>query len=890
MKKNEVTLIIDGLGIKAKKGSSLLEAALKNDIYIPHLCHHPDLKPFGACRLCLVENNEGRLITACETQVEDGMVFSTENDRINQIRKLVVRLLIANHEVDCLTCTQDGKCHLQDVTGYLGIEKEDLGDLRRVVPEIPLDLSNPFFQRDLKKCILCGICVRVCSDLVGANAIDFGFRGYDTQITTFNHKDILESSCVSCGECVMACPVGALTLKDTLQPSREVKTICPYCGVGCGVYLGIRGEKIVSVRGDPESKVNRGYLCVKGRFGYGFVNHPQRLTSPLIKIDGKFEEVSWDEALDLVAQKFTEYQGDSFATMASAKCTNEENYLFQKFTRVVMGTNNIDHCARLCHAASVAGLSQTIGSGAMTNSIGEIEDASCILAIGTNTNSTHPIIGMQVVRAVEKGAKLIVINPQEIELCRHSEIFLQPRPGTDVALLMGMMRVIVDEELLDRDFIKEHCDNFLLLTESLQEFDLDTVEKITGVDKADMVRAARLYASSETSSILYAMGITQHSHGTDNVLALSNLALLTGNIGKYSSGINPLRGQNNVQGSCDMGALPDVYPGYQNVDDVLVAQKFKEAWDSDLSTISGLKIPEIMEAARSGKLRAMYIIGENPVLSEPDVSHVKEALEKLDFLVVQDIFLTETAQQADVVFPSCSFAEKDGTYTNTERRVQRIRKALNAPGNALPDWRIILELVQRMESKGFEFDHPSQIFQEMSQLTPLYAGISYTKLEEEGIKWPCTTKEDQGTEILHQNGFSTKNGRGKFLALQYQPSTETPDDEYPFILTTGRSLYQYHTGTMTRMVDGLNRLYGHETVQMNHDDASVLGFVVRIISRRGEVEAQIKLVDSIPKGLVSMTFHFSETPTNLLTNPALDPVSLTPELKVCAVRIEKQGE
>lgn len=894
MKENEITLVIDGLEIKSRKGSTILEAALKNDIYIPHLCYHPDLKPFGACRLCMVENSEGRLVTACETQVEDGMVILSESDRINQVRKMVALLLIANHEMDCLTCARDGKCNLQNVTGYLGIEEEDLGHLRRSVPEIPLDDSNPFFQRDLKKCILCGICVRVCSELVGANAIDFGFRGYDTQITTFNHEDILESNCVSCGECVVACPVGALIPKDTSQPSREIKTICPYCGVGCGIYLGIRGEDIVSIRGDPESPVNKGYLCVKGRFGYGFVNHPKRLTSPLVKRHGKFVEVSWDEALELVAEKFSMYRNSGFATIASAKCTNEENYLFQKFTRVVMGTHNIDHCARLCHAASVSGLSQSIGSGAMTNSIREIENAKCILAIGTNTTSTHPIIGMQIVHAVEKGANLIVINPQEIELTTHADIFIQPRPGTDVALLMGMIKVIIDEKLTDNVFIKEKSENFPQILESLHEFDLSTVEDITGVEKNEIIRAARLYASSKPASILYAMGVTQHSHGTDNVLALSNLALLTGNIGKTSSGINPLRGQNNVQGSCDMGALPDVYPGYQKVEDHLVAQKFKEAWNAEISTFPGLKMPEVIEEAAASRIKAMYIIGENPVLSEPDSSKVINSLNSLEFLVVQDIFLTETALMADVVLPACSFAEKDGTYTNTERRVQRIRRALNAPGNAKPDWWITTQLAQRMVAEGFEFRNPSQIFKEMSQLTPFYTGISYSRLEEGGIQWPCTDNLDKGTEFLHQSGFSTKNGKGKFIPLKYKPSAETPDENYPFILTTGRNLYQYHTGTMTRMIDGLNSLYGHELMEINPDDADELGItnqeVVKIISRRGEVKAQVKLTDSIRKGLVAMTFHFSETPTNLITNPARDPVSFTPELKVCAVRIEKHKE
>ncbi|NYB50958.1 MAG: formate dehydrogenase subunit alpha [Methanobacteriaceae archaeon] len=891
MSEDRITIKIDGMEIEAEKGSTILQTALKNDIYIPNLCNHSDIKPYGACRMCLVENAEGRLITACENLVEDGMEIISENEKISQVRKIVAKLLIANHERDCLKCSQDGNCALQDVSAYMGVEEEDLKNLRSSIPEIPRDLSNPFFIRDLNKCILCGICVRVCSELVGASAIDFSFRGYQTKIATFNDKDIIESPCVSCGECVEACPVGALIPKQNSRPSREVKTICPYCGVGCGIYLGVRGEKIVSVRGDRENPVNQGYLCVKGRFGMDFINHPARLTSPLVKKDGKFKKVSWNEALDLVAEKFSQISGDAFALMASSKCTNEDNYLFQKFTRKVMGTNNIDHCARLCHAPSVAGLYQSIGTGAMTNSIGEIEDSDCILAIGTNTTSTHPVIGMKVIQAVKNGSKLIVINPQEIELSKHAEIFIQPKPGTDVALIMGMIRFMVDENLVDHDFINQRCNGFESFQKSLNEFDMDTVEKITGVEKEDIIHAARLYATSKNSSILYAMGITQHSHGTDNVMALSNLALITGNIGKSGAGINPLRGQNNIQGSCDMGGLPDVYPGYQRVDDPQVAHKFEHEWGTVLSPVPGLRIPEMINNIENGKIKSMYIIGENPVLSEPDASHVAEALEKLEFLVVQDIFLSETAQLADVVLPASSFAEKDGTFTNTERRVQRIRKALNSPGDAKPDWLIIKEIAEKMNAEGFNFKNPSEIFHEIRKLTPSYAGISYSRLDREGIQWPCVNNDHDGTVFLHQDRFPTSNGKGNLIPLEYKPSAELPDDEFPFILTTGRKLCHYHTGTMSRKVDGLNTLCGHEFVEMSYDDASALGLkqgdVVTVKSRRGKVKAELKLTTKIQQGLVSMTFHFSETPTNMLTNPATDPNSLTPEFKVCAVRIEK---
>ncbi len=893
MNEDKITLTIDGLKIKAGKGSTILQVALDNDIFIPHLCYRPELNYWGACRLCMVENQEGRLITACENLVEDGMVISTETPGINTVRKLVIQLLIANHERDCLTCLKDGDCRLQELTAYMGIDREDLGSFRLRVLDIPNDESNPFFKRDLKKCILCGICVRVCNDIVGANAINFGFRGYETKITAFADKPILESRCVSCGECVVACPVGALVPKKTLKPSREVKSICSYCGVGCGIYLGIRGNEIVSIRGDSSNPTNEGNLCVKGRYGHGFVNHPARLKSPMIKRGGEFHEVDWDEALSFISEKLLGYkeEGDFFAVIASAKCTNEENYILQKFTRVVMNTNSIDHCARLCHAASVSGLSNTIGSGVMTNSIGEITDSDCLFAIGTNTTSTHPIIGMKIQKAVMNGANLIVANPIEIELCKIADIFLQHNPGTDVALLMGIMRVIIDEDLLDTDFIGDRCDNFQEFKKSLVEFDLDVVEGITGVEKAKIVEAAKMYASAGSASILYAMGITQHAYGTDNVMAVSNLALITGNIGKPSSGINPLRGQNNVQGSCDMGSLPDVYPGYQVVNDPDVSAKFEKAWAYDLNKSTGMMLQEIIEASYNGNIKAIYIMGENPILSEPDSKHVVESLKKLEFLIVQDIFMTETALLADVVLPGCTFVEKDGTFTNTERRVQLLRRAITPLADAKPDWLITCQIAQKMGFDGFDFNNTAEIMGEIALLTPSYGGISHDRLEDGGVQWPCTDENDQGTPILHINKFNTVNGRGKLIPLKYNSPLELPDLDYPLILTTGRSLYQYHTGTISGRIEGLNILYGHEIVKINPNDADVLGIsngdIVRVKSRRGDVKAQAEVTESTPPGLVAMTFHFPESPTNVLTNPAVDKVSGTPELKFCAVRIDK---
>jgi len=538
----------------------------------------------------------------------------------------------------------------------------------------------------------------------------------------------------------------------------------------------------------------------------------------------------------------------------------------------------------------VAGLATTFGSGAMTNSISDIADAACILAIGTNTTEAHPVIGFDIKKATRRGTKLIVANPREIELVRHADLWLKHRPGTDVPLLMGMCRVIIDEGLLDSSFVAERTENFDAFKESLKQFNLDFVERITGVPEAKIAEAARMYAANSPAATFYAMGITQHSHGTDNVIAVANLAMLTGNIGKPGSGVNPLRGQNNVQGACDMGALPNVYPGYQSVTNPDIKEKFEAAWGCSLPpTRPGLTITEIMDAAYQGKIKAMYILGENPVLSDAQAKHVEEALQKVEFLVVQDIFLTETARLAHIILPGITFAEKDGTFTNTERRVQRVRKAIEPLNDARPDWWIICQIGQRMGGNGFNFTSPSQIMAEIAQLTPSYGGISYSRLEKGGLQWPCPTTDHPGTPILHTENFS--RGKGKFTPLAYKPPAESPDKEYPLLLTTGRNLFHFHTGTMSRKVKGLNVFSGEELVEINPQDSSALGIAdgetVRIVSRRGAVTAKIKVTGVSPVGIVFMTFHFAESPTNQLTNPALDPIAKIPEFKVSAVRIEK---
>ena len=886
-----VTLTIDGRTIEAAGGSTVLEAALAAGIYIPNLCHSPGLKPYGACRLCIVDIDGMRgLPASCTTTVADGMVVRSDVEPVNKVRRMTCEMLIADHPDECLTCTGNQDCGLQRVASYLGVKEKRLRKMERV--QI-LDESNPFFRRDLSRCILCGLCTRACTELRCVDAIEIAGRGFESTIAAGMGGPILESPCVSCGECVDRCPTNALAAKnEVLQADREVKTTCIYCGVGCGLLLGVRPGRIVSVRGDTEHRVNKGSLCVKGRFGLDFVGSKDRLTTPLIKRNGTFEEATWDEALKTVADKFraikAEHGPDALAGLSSAKCTNEENYLFQKLMRAGIGTNNVDHCARLCHASTVAGLARAFGSGAMTNSIDELEHADCILVTGSNTTEAHPVIALRIKWAVRRhGAKLIVADPRRIDMTKFASLHVRQRSGTDVALFNAMMQVIIEEELADLDFVKQRTESFEDLEACVKSCTPEWAEPITGIPADKIREAARMYAGADRASIVYSMGITQHTTGTDNVLALANLAMLTGNVGRTSTGVNPLRGQNNVQGACDLGALPNVYPGYQKVDDPDIQKKFETAWGVSLSPNVGLTVTEIVNGAENGDVKGLYIMGENPMLSDPNLNHVKRALENIDFLCVQDIFLTETAELADVVLPAVSFAEKDGTFTNTERRVQRVRKAVDPPGEARDDWEIICALASRL-NYPMDYEHPSQIMDEIADVTPIYGGIRYHRLDPVGLQWPCPDASHPGTVFLHEGAF--KRGKGKFHATPYRAPDEEPDNEYPLRLTTGRYLYHWHTRTMTRRTEGLEQLCPPVPVEIHPDDAARAGIdegeMVEITSRRGTVHANAVLTDRSPPGTVFMAFHFGEGAANLLTNDAVDPIAKIPEFKVCAVKIK----
>jgi len=903
MEEDVVRLTINDRQIIAKKGVTVLEAALNAGIYIPTLCYDPDLKPYGGCRLCVVEiGGVSGSVSSCTTPATDGMVVQTETPSINRTRRITVELIIANHHGDCLSCAKSQDCELLKIARYLGIEEGRVERLRKGTQVFSVDKSHPAFIRDLNKCILCAKCVRACHEIVCHDAIDIAFRGNLARIATFGDKPIAESICKSCGECVARCPTGALVPKWEKPPAEEVKTVCPYCGVGCSIYLGVLDNRIISVRGDPQGSANRGSLCVKGRWGYDFINHPERLTTPLIRIPGVprgagqngkvnevFHEASWDEALELAANKLLglkdAHGADCIAALSSAKCTNEDNYVMQKFVRAVIGTNNIDHCARLCHASTVVGGIAAFGQGAMSNSYSDFEKTELFFVIGSNTTECHPIIGSTIKRRLRfDGAKLIVADPRSIELGEHAAVRLHHKPGTDVALLNGLMHVIIRDGLEDKEFIRERTEGFEDMRRLVERYTPEAVEAITGVPKSDLEAAARLFGETKYACILYGMGITQHTTGTDNVKSVANLLLLTGNIGREGTGFSPLRGQNNVQGACDMGALPNVYPGYQKVDDPAMKKKFENAWGCKLSERSGVTVTEIASAILGGEIKGLYVMGENPMLSEPHLEHTRQALEQLEFLVVQDIFLSETAWLADVVFPAAAFAEKDGTFTNTERRIQRIRQAVPQPGEAKADWGIISALAEKI-GKPFGYQSASQIMEEIASLTPIYGGIRFWRLGQDGLQWPCPDTSHPGTCFLYQDGFA--RGRGKFHAVEYIPPAESISKKYPLVLTTGRILEHWHTGTMSRRSNVLNELYPNGVVEMSPIDAARLGFIegdlVVVNSKRGQVEAPLHITEKSPPGVIFMPFHWREAAANILTNDALDPLAKIPEYKVSAV-------
>ncbi|HSF86971.1 MAG TPA: formate dehydrogenase subunit alpha [Acidimicrobiia bacterium] len=893
-----VTLTIDGLEVAASEGATILDVALAAGIDVPRLCFDPRLKPVGACRLCIVDiEGVPGLPTACNTAATDGMVVHTETDELAGMRKDLLEIILGDHKVICPSCDKNGDCALMDYSYRYQADQFAYG-VYQPGPIVPnFATGNEAIAFDPQLCITCGRCVRICDEVIMASALTITQRASKSEVTTPFDMPLNETSCVLCGMCISTCPTGAMYERAALGQGQckdleKVRSVCPYCGVGCVIELNVNRDtnRIVRVTSPIGCVPNDGNLCVKGKFGFEFVHSPERLTTPLIKENGAFREASWDEALELAGRKLREIRDehgpDSIAFLSSCRCTNEENYLMQKVARTAGATNNIDQCATTCHAPTVAGLASSFGSGAMTNSIGEIKDVDTLFIIGSNPTEAHPIIGLEMKKALQDGAKLVVCDPRRTWVAEHADIHIQHRPGTDNMLINAMMRHIVDSGLHDAEFVEARTEHFAAFAENLRGFSVETAAEVCDVE-ADLIRrAAEMYALGDPSAIFYTLGITEHTTGTENVQNLANLAMLCGQIGKASSGVNPLRGQNNVQGGCDMGAMHGDFPGYQKVTNEAVRLKFGEAWDVEIPTNEGGRIPDFIEQAGEGTLRGFYVFGEDPVLSEPNQAKVIESLERLEFLVCQEIFMSETAKLADVVLPATSFAEKDGTFTNTERRVQRVRKAVDPPGEAKPDWEILC-LMSTAMGHPLSYRDAGEIFDEMAGLTPSYGGMSFERIDEVGLQWPCPTPDHAGTKFLHEGSFT--RGLGAFQVIDYREAAELPDAEYPYVLSTGRTLYNYNIGNMTQKASAIRQKQRRSFVEMHERDAAELGVAdgdyVVVATRRGEVTVRAKVGQRTRPGALWMPFHFVDQPANRITNDAFDPVTRTAEYKVCAARL-----
>ncbi len=893
-----VTLSIDNQEVTVPKGTTILEAAKGLGVEIPTLCHLKELAPDGSCRMCVVEVEGGRrggLTTACTAHCQEDMVVATHSEKVADSRRFILDLLLSNHKLECFSCGKNGDCQLQQYALDYGIDATSFTEGKRM-PCHQEDTSNPFFSYDPEKCIMCRRCARVCQLRQGRDVLSIANRGFETKMMPSYGQAFDQSICESCGNCVSSCPTGALTAKDMKEyrkwETQKIPTTCPHCGTGCQMNLLVKNNRLVGV--EPlDGPANKNLLCVKGKFAsYKFVGSGDRLTEPLIKRNGIFEPASWEEALTLVSSKFNEIKAengpDALAGFSCSRATNEDNYVFQKMVRAAFGTNNVDNCARVCHSASVHGLAQTLGSGAMTNPIADItEDVDMILLVGSNPEEAHPVIGAQIRQAIQRRTQVVVVDPRKINLVKDSALHLQVQAGTNVAFANGMMHVILKEGLADRHFIEERTEGFSDLEKMVADYTPEKVAEICHIHPEDLIQAARMYAKAEKAPIIYCLGVTEHSTGTEGVMSMSNLAMLVGKVGKPGCGVNPLRGQNNVQGACDMGCMPYDFPGYQKVNNPEVIDKFEKAWHVPLNRNTGLTSTKVLPAATAGNVKGLYIFGEDPIVTDPDTGHVRQALESLDFLVVQELFMTETAAYADVVLPGISYAEKDGTFTNTERRVQRVRKAVEPRGQAREDYEIFCEVMTRM---GYPcaYESAKEIMKEISAVTPSFGGINYERLEKESLQWPCRSLTDPGTPIMHVGSFA--RGKGLFKAIPYKQAQELPDEEYPYLMSTGRMLYHYNTRAMTGRTEGINQIANHSYIEINAVDAQALGIQegdkVEVHSRRGKIETYAAVGNRVFPQEVFMTFHFPDGNVNEITNAVFDDIATIPEYKVCAVAIK----
>lgn len=897
-----VNITVNGKALSVNENSTILEACSANRIRIPTLCYLKQINEIGSCRICMVEiEGYKNLFAACRTKVEEGMVITTESEKLTSYRKHMLELILSNHKVDCLNCARNGKCQLQELCNEYDIKDTEIkGSRRHIENKLPRLDSNPYLSYDPSKCIHCMRCISMCNRAAVNGALQTGRSGLFKTIEAPFGENWKSTVCESCGNCATACPTGALTVKRKRKyrswETKKVLTTCPHCATGCQFYLVVRDNKIVDVEA-ADGPSNHGLLCVKGRNGsFDFVHSPDRITTPLIKNKetGKFEPASWEEAISYTAKRLMEikekYGNESLAGFACSRSANEDVYMVQKMVRTCFGNNNTDNCARVCHSATVAGLAKTLGSGAMTNPIYDItHDVDTILLVGSNPEEAHPVVGMQIRQAVKNGTRLIVVDPRSIGLTKYADIHLKLRPGTNVAFANGMMHVIIKEGLVDQKYIEENAEGFEQLKELVKDYTPEKVGEICHIDPEKLVEAARMYAKADKAPIIYCLGVTEHSTGTEGVMSLSNLAVITGKIGRSGCGVNPLRGQNNVQGACDMGALPTDYPGYQKVDNDEVRAKFEKAWGVSLNPKPGLKATDVFPAAIKGDIKGLYICGEDPVVTDPDTEHIKKALTSLDFFVIQELFMTKTAEYADVILPGTSYTEKEGTFTNTERRVQRIRTAVKLEGDMRLDTDIITDLMNAM---GYPQPRltAAQIMDEISSVTPSFAGISFERLDNgESLQWPCKDKTTCGTPIMHVG--HPARGKALLYPAEFKPANELPDEEYPFILTTGRILYQYNAAAMTSRSAGLVEIAGEGFIEVNFKDAERLGIQngekIEVSSRRGKITATARVGRKVSQGETWMPFHFPDSPVNVLTNAALDDFARIPEYKVCAVNISR---
>jgi formate dehydrogenase major subunit len=898
-----VSLTIDGRGVTVPAGTSVMRAAAMVDTAIPKLCATDSLESFGSCRLCLVEI-EGRkgYPASCTTPVEAGMVVRTETDKLRKLRRGVMELYISDHPLDCLTCSANGDCELQDQAGAVGLRDVRFGYEGAGHLEGCKDESNPYFTFDLAKCIVCSRCVRACDETQGTLALTVDGRGFASRIAASQDEDFLSSECVSCGACVQACPTSALIENTVIEkgtPDRSVVTTCAYCGVGCTFRAEMRGQDLVRMVPWKDGKANHGHSCVKGRFAWGYAQHRDRILNPMVRgsVDEPWREVSWEEAIAHVASEFRRIQNAygtrSIGGITSSRCTNEETFLVQKLVRQGFGNNNVDTCARVCHSPTGYGLKTTFGTSAGTQDFDSVRHADVILVIGANPTDGHPVFASQMKRRLRQGAKLIVIDPRRIDLVRAPHIeaahHLPLRPGTNVAMLTAMAHVIVTEGLVDEAYIRERCDGDAFAEWAAFVSDAsrspEATQELTGVPAAEVRAAARLYATGGNAAIYYGLGVTEHSQGSSTVMAIANLAMATGNVGKEGTGVNPLRGQNNVQGACDMGSFPHELSGYRHISDGAVRALFEKDWGVSLDPEPGLRIPNMLDAATDGTFRGIFIQGEDILQSDPNTTHVAAGLAAMECVVVQDLFLNETASYAHVFLPGSTFLEKDGTFTNAERRIQLVRKVME-PKNGYADWEVV-QLVANAMGLGWDYTHPSQVMDEIARLTPTFAGVNYDVLEQRGsVQWPMNDAAPEGTPMMHVDHFV--RGKGMFVVTDYVPTDERTGPRFPLLLTTGRILSQYNVGAQTRRTPNVD-WHAEDRLEIHPHDAENRGIRdgdwVSLRSRAGETSLRATITDRVAPGVVYTTFHHPDTQANVITTDYSDWATNCPEYKVTAVQV-----